>query len=73
MPIYEYHCNHCGRDFDKFVRFSEQSTAQDCPHCGQSDTRKKLSVFSASGWDAHVSTNPSGSTGGNCGGSGGFS
>jgi putative FmdB family regulatory protein len=73
MPIYEYHCNHCGKDFDKFVRFSEDDKAQVCPHCGESDTRKKLSVFSAGSSGFNTSFGSSGSSSGSCGSSGGFS
>lgn len=44
MPIYEYHCRSCGRDFETLVRGSETPA---CSHCGGADLEKKLSVFAA--------------------------
>lgn len=31
MPIYEYHCSHCGK-FETIQKFSDQPLS-DCPHC----------------------------------------
>jgi len=42
MPIYEYHCRSCGRDFETLVRASETPA---CIHCSGADLEKKLSVF----------------------------
>ena len=42
MPIYEYHCNTCGKDFELLVR---SSTDIECPECGNRDLNKKLSAF----------------------------
>jgi putative FmdB family regulatory protein len=47
MPIYEFSCCKCGRDFEKLVFGSEKSRAT-CPDCGSEDTRKRYSVFSCS-------------------------
>ncbi|HZM35325.1 MAG TPA: zinc ribbon domain-containing protein [Burkholderiales bacterium] len=44
MPIYEYHCRSCGRDFETLVRASEKPA---CVHCSGADLEKKLSVFAA--------------------------
>ena len=46
MPIYEYHCRGCGRDFETLVRNSETPA---CTHCSGEDLEKKLSVFAAPG------------------------
>ncbi len=43
MPIYEYACNACGKDFEKLVR--ESSPAPECPACHSTDLHKKLSAF----------------------------
>jgi putative FmdB family regulatory protein len=45
MPIYEYHCGECDRDFELLVR---SSTAVECPDCGNRQPRKKLSSFAIS-------------------------
>ncbi|MEK6692881.1 MAG: zinc ribbon domain-containing protein [Nitrospirota bacterium] len=46
MPIFEYHCPHCGEDFEKLV-FSQ--TVVECPGCGASEVKKKFSVFGMAG------------------------
>jgi len=33
MPIYEYHCQDCGQQFEKFLRSSNNQDAVECPHC----------------------------------------
>lgn len=52
MPIYEYHCDDCGHDFEKLVRFSDPViNSPDCPGCRSENTHKRISavaVFSAS-------------------------
>ena len=40
MPIYEYSCQKCGRDFEELV-FDE--TPPPCPYCGSNDTQKLMS------------------------------
>ena len=40
MPIYEYSCQKCGRDFEELV-FDE--TPPTCPYCGSNDTQKLMS------------------------------
>lgn len=34
MPIYAYHCDTCGVDFDRMLPMSEHATLQTCEHCG---------------------------------------
>ncbi|UCG77595.1 MAG: zinc ribbon domain-containing protein [Nitrospirota bacterium] len=48
MPIYEYSCNNCGKEFELLV-FG--SSAVSCPHCENSDITKKMSTFGMSGVD----------------------
>lgn len=45
MPIYEYACTSCGKEFEKLVR--QSSPAPECPDCHSVDLRKKLSTFAA--------------------------
>jgi putative FmdB family regulatory protein len=42
MPIYEYACLDCGREFEALVR---SHTVPECPHCHSIQLEKKLSVF----------------------------
>ncbi len=45
MPIFEYHCKGCGKDFEKLVR---GETRLECPACQSLSLEKKLSVFATS-------------------------
>lgn len=42
MPIYEYACQDCGREFETLVR---ADTVPECPACHSTQLEKKLSVF----------------------------
>ena len=45
MPIFEYQCTACGREFETLVRHS--SPPPECPDCNGTKLRKKLSTFAA--------------------------
>ncbi|MGA2221817.1 MAG: zinc ribbon domain-containing protein [Verrucomicrobiia bacterium] len=47
MPLYEFHCASCEKDFELLVR-SSRWEGTSCPHCGSKKLTKKLSVFAAS-------------------------
>ncbi len=42
MPIFEYRCDDCEREFEALVRPSSEPT---CPQCGGTHLSKLLSVF----------------------------
>lgn len=42
MPIYEYACQDCGREFEALVR---SDTVPECPACHSTSLDKRLSVF----------------------------
>jgi|WetSurMetagenome_2_1015567.scaffolds.fasta_scaffold539536_1 putative FmdB family regulatory protein len=74
MPLYEYHCNDCGEDFDKMVRFSEADRTQACPKCESQETHKKISVAASFGsFGSSLSSAGSSSSSSSCGSRGGFS
>jgi putative FmdB family regulatory protein len=58
MPIYEFKCNKCGRQFEQLCRLSWQGTVS-CPGCSSDDLSKVVSAFASPG---------SGSASGGCGG-----
>lgn len=41
MPMYEYHCTSCGKEFEELV-FKDGETVR-CPGCGSTQTEKLLS------------------------------
>jgi len=46
MPIYEYECGKCGRQFETLAR---QNTKTQCPACGSKTLRKQMSAFAVGG------------------------
>ena len=64
MPIYEYRCRACSKDFEKYVHSA--ATAVACPTCASGNVTRKLSVFGLRSESPVASTVPSG--GGCCGG-----
>jgi len=44
MPLYEYSCKQCDRQFEALVRSGE---APECPSCHGHDLERRLSVFAA--------------------------
>jgi putative FmdB family regulatory protein len=48
MPLYEFHCENCGKDSEVLVR-STQWQGTPCPLCGSKKLTKRLSVFASTG------------------------
>lgn len=44
MPIYEYECEKCGKEFELLVRGDTKAV---CPGCGSEKLRKRFSAFAA--------------------------
>jgi putative FmdB family regulatory protein len=69
MPIYEFHCEKCGKDSELLVRSSDWKNSE-CPHCGSKKLSKKFSTFASTG-AATPAGKPGGGGGGHsCGGGG---
>src|SRR5947207_10637007 len=66
MPIYEYRCRACDKDFEKYV--SGATTKVACPACASGDITRKLSVFGLKSDGGFVASSMPG--GGCCGGGG---
>ena len=68
MPIYEYRCKQCEREFEKYVPAA--ATAVACPACASEQVMRKLSVFGLKTVGALSSDMSSGMSGGGgcCGG-----
>lgn len=46
MPIYEYRCNDCGKEFSVLVLNSKESAEVECGACGSDDLSRLISQFS---------------------------
>jgi putative FmdB family regulatory protein len=68
MPIYEYRCAGCGKDFERYV--SGQTAVVACPECESSQVTRRLSlvgVRTGSGPVASTGAMGGGCCGGGCG------
>ena len=45
MPIYEYQCQECGKEFEKLIRSISSTPEVECPHCGGKKVKKAFSLF----------------------------
>lgn len=68
MPIYEYKCENCEKEFELFHTTAEVEVVE-CPVCRSQDAKKLFSTFSSSSNEtANVANdNMSGCCGGSCG------
>ena len=48
MPLYEYHCEGCGKDFEEQQSLNFNAADTECPHCMQKKASRKISVSSMS-------------------------
>ena len=46
MPLYEYHCNACGLEFEALVSFAEADSVA-CELCGSAKVERLASSFSS--------------------------
>lgn len=68
MPLYEYHCESCDRDFERRRPFKEADAPIQCPECQGAQVTRKVSLFFAI---TKNSSSASTFSGGGCCGSGG--
>jgi putative FmdB family regulatory protein len=61
MPVYEYLCLECRREFERYVRTWSEGVA--CPACASDRVEKQLSTFAMAG-----AASRGGGGGGCCGG-----
>ena len=45
MPIYNYTCNACGKNFDLLVGVTSKKTSLKCKSCGSKDITKSFAAF----------------------------
>jgi putative FmdB family regulatory protein len=54
MPIFEYKCQDCNKEFEKLVSGTNPEVS--CPECNSKNIKKKFSVFGMSGVEKQVSS-----------------
>ncbi len=59
MPLFEFECIECNKNFEDLVRNSTDVNTVICPFCGSDITRKKISTFASRVAGAPVSSNMS--------------
>ncbi len=61
MPMFEYQCQGCKNEFERLV-FAGDKDKVDCPECGSSNVRKKMSAtsFMSSSSSGRCATSPPG-------------
>lgn len=47
MPIYEFHCEDCGKDFESLVMIASAIDSVTCKHCKSSNIKKMVSTVSS--------------------------
>ena len=52
MPLYEYHCEKCGQQYESYKRLAEEKKDDTCPACGGRAVKTGLSLFTAKGTTA---------------------
>ncbi len=45
MPIYEYHCNHCNREFSELILNTEKAYKIRCKYCNSRSLTRLVSSF----------------------------
>jgi putative FmdB family regulatory protein len=66
MPMYEYRCGGCGREFERYV--ATPTAGVTCPACASANVKRKLSLFAFKAEGAVSTAMPSGGSccGGGC-------
>jgi putative FmdB family regulatory protein len=68
MPIYEYTCINCSKDFEALRPMKDADAAIPCKYCQSDRTLRKVSVFYASSAGRVVAGGGGGSACGSCSG-----
>ena len=56
MPIFEFVCEECGKEFERICFISECDENVSCPACDSKRTKKSFSVFARIGIEKSLSS-----------------
>lgn len=45
MPLYEYRCGDCGREFEDISSYEDRDNKRSCPSCTKENIQRKISSF----------------------------
>lgn len=57
MPIYEYACADCGKNYEQIRRMTEADTDLECPGCRSAHVQRQLSSFATTSGNVSSSGN----------------
>jgi putative FmdB family regulatory protein len=62
MPIYEFTCRECGKEYEELVSLRPDEPPPPCPACRSKDVGRRMSVFGSMGGAGFGGCGPSGFT-----------
>ena len=60
MPLYEFACDACGKEFEELFRSATERRRPKCPHCKSGNGHKLFSTFATAGGEASKGSGDSG-------------
>ncbi|MDI9570823.1 MAG: zinc ribbon domain-containing protein [Pseudomonadota bacterium] len=54
MPLYDFECLRCQRQFEAFLKMRETPAALTCPECGAGNPRKLVTAFQTNAWSSFL-------------------
>jgi putative FmdB family regulatory protein len=66
MPIYEYYCPSCEKNFEELV-FETKPAIVHCPKCGTNEVNRLISIFAAATSANHSAKMSASESGHSCG------
>ena len=48
MPLFEYSCNDCSREFEDLNKSEDKDSQKNCPSCNSTKVTRKMSTFGIS-------------------------
>jgi putative FmdB family regulatory protein len=63
MPLYDYRCVECNKEYSLYIAYTDTKTKPECPHCGGLRYAKKIQkpsvIYKGDGFTKKVGNNES--------------